>query len=387
VTNRVQLTPVAIREGQAFADTVFGDKPRTVDYGCIPSAVFSHPPIAGVGMTEAEARNKLGTVKIYTSDFRPMKNVLANRNERSLYKMIVDATTGRVVGLHMIGPDAPEILQAAAIAVKAGLTKEGFRRHRGALHPSMAEELVLLKSASEGTLRVLRVARDAGVRRFVQTSSAAAIAYGHRRGRQSFSEADWTNVDAPGVYPYIKSKTIAERAARDWMAAEGGDMEYCSINPTAILGPVLANDYSTSLELVKKLLEGAFPGTPNFGFGIVDVRDLADLHLLALTVPGLDGERFAASGRFMMLHEIAHVLKDRLGPEARKVPTRKLPDWLVRIVARFDPMVRQVVSELGNVRNIDASHAKAVFGWETRSEAESIEDTARSLIAHGLVKV
>lgn len=144
VTDRVQLTPVAIREGQAFADTVFGDRPHRVDYGCIPSAVFSHPPLAGVGMTEGQARNKLGSIKVYQSDFRPMKNVLAGRNERSLYKMIVDAATDRVVGLHMIGPDAPEILQAAAIAVKAGLTKQAFD-DTVALHPSMAEELVLLK--------------------------------------------------------------------------------------------------------------------------------------------------------------------------------------------------------------------------------------------------
>ncbi|UZK64981.1 glutathione-disulfide reductase [Sphingomonas sp. M1-B02] len=144
VTNRVQLTPVAIREGQAFADTIFGDKPHTVDYSCIPSAVFSHPPMAGVGMTEGEARNKLGSVKVYTSDFRAMKNVLAGRHERALYKMICDGITGRVVGLHMIGPDAPEILQAAAVAVKAGLTKDAFDQ-TVALHPSMAEELVLLK--------------------------------------------------------------------------------------------------------------------------------------------------------------------------------------------------------------------------------------------------
>jgi glutathione reductase (NADPH) len=144
VTNRVQLTPVAIREGHAFADTQFGGKPRQVDYGCIPSAVFSHPPIAAVGLTEAEAKAKYGTVKVYSSDFRPMKNVLANRNERSLYKMVTDATTDRVVGLHMIGPDAPEILQAAAVAVKAGLTKQQFD-DTVALHPTMAEELVLLK--------------------------------------------------------------------------------------------------------------------------------------------------------------------------------------------------------------------------------------------------
>ena len=144
VTDRIQLTPVAIREGQAFADTVFGNKPHRVDYAMVPSAVFCHPPMAGVGMTEAQAKNKLGTVRTYTSDFRAMKNVLAGRNERALYKMVVDASTDVVVGLHMIGPDAAEILQAAAIAVKAGLTKAQFDQ-TVALHPTMAEELVLLK--------------------------------------------------------------------------------------------------------------------------------------------------------------------------------------------------------------------------------------------------
>lgn len=144
VTNRVQLTPVAIREGHAFADSVFGNNPRTIDYGCIPTAVFSNPPIAGVGLTEEEARAKLADVKIYRSDFRAMKNVLAGRNERALYKMIVDGATDKVVGLHLIGPDSGEILQAAAIAVKAGLTKQAFD-DTVALHPSMAEELVLMK--------------------------------------------------------------------------------------------------------------------------------------------------------------------------------------------------------------------------------------------------
>ena len=144
VTDRVQLTPVAIREGQAFADTIFGNKPTRVDYENIPSAVFSHPPIGGVGMTESEARNKLGSVKCYTSDFRPMKNVLANRNERALYKLVVNGETEQVVGLHMIGPDAPEILQAAAIAVKAGLKKSQFD-DVVALHPTMAEEMVLMR--------------------------------------------------------------------------------------------------------------------------------------------------------------------------------------------------------------------------------------------------
>ena len=144
VTNRVQLTPVAIREGQAFADTLFGNKPTRVDYENIPSAVFSHPPLAGVGMTEGQARNSLGSVKTYTSDFRAMKNVLAGRNERALYKLVVNSETDEVVGIHMIGPDAPEILQAAAIAVKAKLRKSQFDEVV-ALHPTMAEELVLMK--------------------------------------------------------------------------------------------------------------------------------------------------------------------------------------------------------------------------------------------------
>lgn len=144
VTNRVQLTPVAIREGQAFADTIFGGKPTRVDYGCIPSAVFSHPPIGAVGLTESQAKQKYGAVRVYTSDFRPMKNVLAGRNERALYKMVCDGASNRVVGLHMIGPESGEIIQAAAVAVKAGLTKDAFDETI-ALHPTMAEELVLMK--------------------------------------------------------------------------------------------------------------------------------------------------------------------------------------------------------------------------------------------------
>ncbi|WP_340586209.1 glutathione-disulfide reductase [Erythrobacter alti] len=145
VTDRIQLTPVAIREGQAFADTVFGDgEPVAVEHDCVPSAVFSHPPIASVGMTEGQAKNALGSVKVYLSDFRPMKNVLAGRNERSLMKMICESDNGRIVGIHMIAPEAPEMMQAAAIAVKAGLTKADFDA-TVAIHPTMAEELVLMR--------------------------------------------------------------------------------------------------------------------------------------------------------------------------------------------------------------------------------------------------
>ena len=144
VTDRVQLTPIAIREGQAFSDRVFGGIDTRIDYDFIPSAVFSQPPLAGVGLTESQARSRHGSVRVFTSDFRPMKNVFANRMERGLYKLVVDAATDRVLGVHMIGPEAPEILQAVAIAVRAGLTKADFDA-TVALHPSMAEELVLMK--------------------------------------------------------------------------------------------------------------------------------------------------------------------------------------------------------------------------------------------------
>jgi len=244
----------------------------------------------------------------------------------------------------------------------------------------------LIVPACEGALRALRFARDAGVRRFVMTSSMAAIAYGHE-GRSRFTEADWTDVNARDIYPYVKSKTIAERAARDWVAAESGALEFCSVNPSAVLGPVWGDDFSASIEVVKKMLEGALPGYPRLGFGIVDVRDVADLHVRALNAPDMAGERFVCSGPFYMMAEVGRVLREHLGPEARKVPTRNLPDFLVRLFALFDPVVRQVTGELGKIRDGDSSHAQAVLGWEMRPAEVSIVDTARSLIDLGLVKV
>ena len=245
----------------------------------------------------------------------------------------------------------------------------------------------LIVPARDGALRALRAAKQAGVTRFVMTSSVAAIAYGRPKGEYTFTEADWTDVSHPETSAYVKSKTIAERAARDWVAAEGGGIEYCSVNPSAVLGPVWNDDFSTSIQAVKKLLQGSLPGCPDFGFGIVDVRDVADLHVRALNAPGMAGERFIASGPFLKMIDIAHVLKERLGAEASRVPTRRLPDFLVRFSALFDPVVRQVVGELGNVRNMDASHAKAVLGWRTRPPEDSIFDTARSLLDLGIVRV
>lgn len=245
----------------------------------------------------------------------------------------------------------------------------------------------LIVPAREGVLRALRFARAAGVTRFVQTSSVAAIAYGHGKGVHHFTEADWTDVNGGDVYAYVKSKTIAERAARDWVLAEGGALEFVSINPAAVLGPVWSSDFSASIEVVRQLLGGLLPGCPDLGFGIVDVRDVADLHVRALNAPGIAGERFIASGPFLKLIDVARILKAQLPAEARRVPTRGLPDWLVRFSALFNPMIRQIVGELGNVRDVDAGHALKVLGWKTRPVEQSIVDCARSLIDLGVVKV
>jgi nucleoside-diphosphate-sugar epimerase len=251
--------------------------------------------------------------------------------------------------------------------------------------PKHEDELIV--PARDGALRALRSAKAAGIKRFVMTSSMAAIAYGHGKGQRIFTEADWTDISSPDAYPYVKSKTIAERAARDWVAAEGGDMEFATVNPSLVLGPLQSGDFSTSLEAIKKLLDGSLPGLPNFGFGVVDVRDVADMHVRCLNQPDMAGERFICSGPFLMMRDVAAILKEGLGSQARKVPTRSMPDWLMKIAALFDPVVRQVLGELGKRRESPPEHARVKLGWVPRPPAESILDTARSMIALGIVKV
>ena len=245
--------------------------------------------------------------------------------------------------------------------------------------PRHADELIV--PARDGALRVLRAARDAGVRRVVMTSSVAAIAYGHGRGQHLFTERDWTRLEAPRLSPYVQSKTLAERAAREWVAREGGALELCTVNPALVFGPVWSRDHSASLVVLKKMLRGQMPGLPDIGFGVVDVRDVADLHLRALTAPGLAGERFIASGRFMKLAEIAAVLRRELGADAARVPTRRIPDAWLRVAALFSPMLRTAVGELGSVREHSSAHAHEVLGWRPRPEDQTIVDSARSLLA------
>jgi nucleoside-diphosphate-sugar epimerase len=247
------------------------------------------------------------------------------------------------------------------------------------------DENELIKPARDGALRVLRAARDAGVKRVVLTSSFAAIGYGAKERTTAFTEEDWTNLNDPSIQPYQKSKTIAERAAWDFIAREGGGLELAVVNPVGVFGPVLGPDYSTSILLVKRLMDGAVPGMPDIWFGAVDARDVADLHLKAMTAPAARGQRFLAmSGDFLSALELAQILK--AGAGARKVPTWLLPNWLMRGVALFNPEVRGLLPELGKHKNATNEKAKRLLGWAPRSASESILATARSLSELGLLK-
>jgi dihydroflavonol-4-reductase len=251
--------------------------------------------------------------------------------------------------------------------------------------PKHEDELIV--PARDGALRVLRAARDAGVKRVVMTSSFAAIGYGHPERTAPFTEADWTDPTAGDMTAYVKSKAIAERAAWDFMAREGGSLELSVINPVAVLGPLLGPDIAASIQLITRLMDGSMPGCPRISFGVVDVRDVADIHLRAMTNPAAKGERFlAVAGETTSMLGIAKILKARLGDAARKVPTRELPDILLRTIAIFDRTVRQIVPELGKVKSVSNEKARRVLGWTPRSNEEAIVATAESLLRLGLVK-
>jgi nucleoside-diphosphate-sugar epimerase len=246
----------------------------------------------------------------------------------------------------------------------------------------------LIVPARDGALRVLRAARDAGVKRVVMTSSFAAIGYGHGHpGSATYDETSWTDVDGPDVSAYAKSKTIAERAAWDFIAADGGSLELAVVNPVAVLGPLLGPDASTSIELVKRLMDGSMPGTPKVGFGLVDVRDVADLHVRAMTAPAAAGERFLAIGEdFRWVSEMSAWLRDALPDRAKKIPKRELPNVLVRVAARFDGSLRQLTPELGVAKHATNEKARSVLGWAPRTDREAVVATAESLLALGLVE-
>jgi dihydroflavonol-4-reductase len=247
-----------------------------------------------------------------------------------------------------------------------------------AAQPKDPDELIV--PAREGTLRVLRAALDAGVERVVLTSSVAAVRGGVESATAPLTEADWTDGDNPELQPYTRSKALAERAAWDLVEERGERDRLAVVNPGAILGPVLSDDLSTSLQMVGRLLKG-MPGIPRIGFSVVDVRDVADLHIRAMTAPEAGGERLIAVARFQWMGDVAAVLRERLGEQAPKVPRRRIPDFVVRAMGLFDPSVRAVSSQLGQRIELSNAKARSLLGWAPRPTEETIEDCARSLLA------
>ncbi len=248
--------------------------------------------------------------------------------------------------------------------------------------PKDPDELIV--PAREGTLRVLRAALQAGVGRVVVTSSVAAVSGGRELPSRPLTEEDWSDPDNPRLTPYARSKTIAERAAWDLVEERSETGRLATVNPGAILGPVLSDDLSYSLEVIERLLRG-MPGVPRIGFSFVDVRDVADLQLRAMTAPDAGGERFIAAGPFLWMSEVAEVLRDRLGDAAAKVPERTVPNLLVRAMGIVDPGIRSVVRQLGKKTEVSSGKAEAQLGWSPRPVEETITDCARSLLERDAV--
>jgi dihydroflavonol-4-reductase len=247
-------------------------------------------------------------------------------------------------------------------------------------------EDALIKPAMEGTRRVLQAAAEAGVQRVVVTSSLAAISAGHPvDNSRVYSEDDWSIIER--CPPYPKSKTLAERAAWDFVASLDGEapMELCVINPGAVLGPVLNRHYSTSGEIVRKLMAKELPGTAKIGFSWVDVRDVAAAHTAAMTAPGAAGQRFCCAIEFGWIDEVGEILAKRFGPEGWRIPTRKLPNFIVRIVAMFDPTVKTVVSDLGRVRNVSNDRIRRVLNWQPHALEEMVVSMGETMIQQGIV--
>jgi dihydroflavonol-4-reductase len=253
-------------------------------------------------------------------------------------------------------------------------------------NPKDDDELV--KPARDGALRVLAAARDAGVKRVVMTSSTAAVTYGYGSRTRPYTEADWSDpANRADSSAYERSKMIAERAAWEWHARECGQLELVTICPGAVIGPVLGRDFSASIDIVKKLIDGSLPGLPRFGWPLVDVRDIADLHIRAMGAPQAAGQRYIGAGPFYWMGDIARILRERVPEIARKVPTCSLPSWLVRISSVFDPVVRGRLFELDKERAVCADKAKSQLGWAPRSNEDAIIATVKGLIEQGIVRL
>lgn len=244
------------------------------------------------------------------------------------------------------------------------------------------DENELIVPARDGALRVLRAAKAAGVERVVMTSSLAAVLYGVDRDKV-FDESDWSNVDDPRIGAYEKSKTLAERAA--WAHAREAGLDLAVINPGLVLGPVLGPELNTSAEAVKKLIDREFPACPDLRYAMVDVRDVAAAHVAAMTAEGAAGQRFVCAIGSHSLREVAAILAHHLGPRGYRIPTGKLPNFLMRVVALFDQTARLTLNDLSRPQSIDNARIQKVLGWKPRGLEEMTISLADSLIEYGLV--
>ncbi|WP_329391908.1 NAD-dependent epimerase/dehydratase family protein [Streptomyces sp. NBC_01716] len=244
----------------------------------------------------------------------------------------------------------------------------------------------LITPARDGALRVLRAATDAGVKRVVMTSAANAASPSSYATAGVTDETLWTDPDDPTLIPYRRSKTVAERAAWDFMDRCDGPTELVTVLPGAVFGPVLTTDNIGSVGIIARMLTGKMPGVPRIGLEIVDVRDLVDVHVRAMTAPEAAGQRFLATGEFTWMVEMARTLREGLGDDGRKVPTRQIPDFAVRLAARFrDPSLREITPALGRRNRHSTDKARRVLGWQSRPTRQTLLDCANSLIAHHAV--
>lgn len=253
----------------------------------------------------------------------------------------------------------------------------------GVAEPKDPNELIV--PARDGARRAVAAAIKARVKRVVLTSSVAATSHGAGGGDSLADESVWTDPAAPGTSAYAQSKTLAEKAAWDLIAASGGSTSLATVNPALVLGPVLSGDFSDSVQVVERLLSGRVPGLPRLGFNIVDVRDVADLHIRAMTAPEAAGQRFIAAGQYAWMADLAALLRARLGAGAAKVPTRKVPDFVLRLASLFDKDLGAVTPSLGRKHDYSSAKAQRMLGWTPRPMEDTVLDCARSLIAAGLV--
>lgn len=243
----------------------------------------------------------------------------------------------------------------------------------------------LIVPARDGALRVLRASLSADVSGVVMTSSASAMEYGGSSRGTTITEADWTDVARSDLTPYIRAKTLAEQAAWEFAAEHKGEFRFTTIAPGTMLGPVLGGHVAFSVESVKQLLDGSAPAIPQLGFGFVDVRDVAELHIIAMTAPEASGERFLAGGTFLWLSDVARLLRDNFPEYATQIPARMLPNIVARGLALFNPSLRSIIHDLGKTHNYSPAKAERLLGWRMRSIEDTVLDTAHSLMESGIV--